>query len=96
MKLNQKLISAYMKEKYYNIEHPENQMIRVGKNHDSIELFIGGKWRDYENAKGAGMILTNIGNDFGLFLEILKENPERLAQILNYDVRKGRFGKYFK
>lgn len=76
MKLNQKLISAYMKEKYYNIEHPENQMIRVGKNHDSIELFIGGKWRDYENAKGAGMILTNIGNDFGLFLEILKENPE--------------------
>jgi hypothetical protein len=76
MKLNQKLISTYMKEKYYNIEHPENQMIRVGKNRDSIELFIGGKWRDYENAKGAGMILTNIGNDFGLFLEILKENPE--------------------
>ena len=28
--------------------------------------------------------------------KILKENPEILAQILNYDVRKGSFGKYFK
>jgi hypothetical protein len=28
--------------------------------------------------------------------KILKENPERLAQILNYDVRKGSFGKYFR
>jgi hypothetical protein len=76
MKLNQKLISTYMKEKYYNIEHPENQMIRVGKTNDSIELYINGKWRNYENIRGADMILTNIGNDFGLFLEIIKENPE--------------------
>jgi hypothetical protein len=76
MKLNQKLISTYMKEKYYNTEHPENQMIRVGKTKDSIDLYIGGKWRDYDNVKGAGMILTNIGNDFGVFLEILKDNPE--------------------
>ena len=65
-----------MKEKYYNIEHPENQMIRVGKTNDSIELYINGKWRNYENIRGADMILTNIGNDFGLFLEIIKENPE--------------------
>jgi hypothetical protein len=76
MKLNQKLISTYMKEKYYNIEHPENQMIRAGKTDDNIELYIGGKWRNYENVKGADMILTNIGNDFGIFLEILKDNPE--------------------
>jgi hypothetical protein len=76
MKLNQKLISTYMKEKYYNIEHPENHMIRAGKDGDSIELYISGKWKKYENVKGADMILTNIGNDFGLFLEILKSNPD--------------------
>ena len=76
MKLNQKLISTYMKEKYYNIEHPENHMIRAGKDGDSIELYISGKWKKYENVKGADMILTNIGNDFGLFLEILKANPD--------------------
>ena len=76
MKLNQKLISTYMKEKYYNIEHPENHMIRAGKTPDSIELYISGKWKKYENVKGADLILTNIGNDFGLFLEILKANPD--------------------
>jgi hypothetical protein len=76
MKLNQKLIPTYMKEKYYNTEHPENHMIRAGKDGDSIELYISGKWKKYENVKGADLILTNIGNDFGLFLEILKANPD--------------------
>lgn len=76
MKLNQKLIPTYMKEKYYNIEHPENHMIRAGQDGNSIELYIQGKWKKYENIKGADLILTNIGNDFGLFLEILKANPE--------------------
>jgi len=75
MKLNQKLIPTYMKEKYYNTEHPENHMIRAGKDGDSIELYISGKWKKYENVKGADLILTNIGNDFGLFLEIIKDNP---------------------
>ena len=28
--------------------------------------------------------------------KIIKENPDRLVQIMNYDVRKGNFGKYFK
>jgi hypothetical protein len=27
--------------------------------------------------------------------KIIKENPDRLVQIMNYDVRKGTFGKYF-
>ncbi len=76
MKLNHKLISTYMKEKYYNKEHPENQMIRSGKSPDSIELYIGGTWKNYENVKGADLILTNIGNDFGFFLDILRANPE--------------------
>ena len=76
MKLNQKLISTYMKEKYYNKEHPENQMIRAGPTPDSIELYIGGTWKNYENVKGADLILTNIGNDFGFFLDILRSNPD--------------------
>jgi hypothetical protein len=65
MKLNQQVIPAYINEKYYNSEHPENQMIRVGNNKESMELHIGGKWKEYENVRGSDMVLTNIGNDFG-------------------------------
>jgi hypothetical protein len=74
LKLNQKLIPAYINEKYYNKNHPENHMIRAGDNKESIELHIGGKWRQYENIRGSDMILTNIGNDFGVFLDMIKEN----------------------
>jgi len=28
--------------------------------------------------------------------KIIKENPDRLVQIMNYDTRNGNFGKYFK
>ena len=28
--------------------------------------------------------------------KIIKENPDRLVEIMNYDVRNGSFGKYFK
>ena len=28
--------------------------------------------------------------------KIINENPDRLVQIMNYDVRNGSFGKYFK
>lgn len=28
--------------------------------------------------------------------KIIKENPDRLVQIMNYDVRNGSLGKYFK
>lgn len=80
LKLNQKVIPAYITEKYYNLEHPENHMIRAGINKENMELHIGGKWKEYENIKGSDMILTNIGNDFGVFLEIIKANPELYTQ----------------
>lgn len=80
LKLNQKVIPAYITEKYYNLEHPENQMIRAGKNKESMELHIGGKWKEYENMSGSDMVLTNIGNDFGVFLEIIKEHPDLYTQ----------------
>jgi hypothetical protein len=80
LKLNQKLIPAYINEKYYNLEHPENQMIRASNNKDNMELHIGGKWREYENVKGSDMVLTNIGNDFGVFLEIIKADPDLYTQ----------------
>lgn len=76
LKLNQKVIPAYINEKYYNKDHPENQMIRVGENKESMKLHIGGKWREYENIRGSDMILTNIGNDFGVFLEIIKADED--------------------
>ena len=28
--------------------------------------------------------------------KIVKDNPDRLVKIINYDVRNGSFGKYFK
>ena len=41
-----------------------------------MKLHIGGKWREYENIRGSDMILTNIGNDFGVFLEIIKADED--------------------
>ena len=51
-------------------------MICVGENKESMKLHIGGKWREHENIRGSDMILTNIGNDFGVFLEIIKADED--------------------
>ena len=69
-------ILDYILEKFNNKDHPENKMIKSGQNKESIELHVAGKWRKYDNNKGSDMILTNVGNDFDVYLEILKEEFE--------------------
>lgn len=51
-------------------------MIKSGVNKESIELHVAGKWRKYDNYKGSDLILTNIGNDFNVYLDVLKEEFE--------------------
>jgi hypothetical protein len=69
-------ILDYILEKFNNKDHPENKMIKSGENKESIELHVAGKWRKYDNNKGSDLILTNVGNDFDVYLEILKEEFE--------------------
>jgi hypothetical protein len=69
-------ILDYILEKFNNKDHPENKMIKSGQNKESIELHVAGKWRRYDNNKGSDLILTNVGNDFDIYLEVLKEEFE--------------------
>lgn len=61
----------YMDEKFYNSDHPENQMIRrVDKQH--MELHTLGRWIKYENAKAVELIIRNLGMDWSTLIMILK------------------------
>lgn len=60
-----------MDEKFYNSDHPENQMIRrVDKQH--MELHTLGRWIKYENAKAVELIIRNLGMDWSTLIMILK------------------------
>lgn len=73
-------IFKYIDEKFYNPEHPENQMIKKGKDGNNIQLHIKGKWKPYENIKASDLILTNVGNDFMIYMDIVKEDDEEYKQ----------------
>jgi hypothetical protein len=73
-------ILDYILEKFNNKDHPENKMIKSGENKESIELHVAGKWRRYDNNKGSDLILTNVGNDFDVYLEVLKEEFEEYTK----------------
>lgn len=73
-------ILDYILEKFNNKEHPENKMIKSGENKESIELHVAGKWRKYDNNKGSDLILTNVGNDFDIYLDVLKEEFEEYTK----------------
>ena len=61
----------YMDEKFYNSDHPENQMIRrLDKEH--MELHTLGRWMKYENAKAVELIIRNLGLDWSTLIVILK------------------------
>jgi hypothetical protein len=60
-----------MDEKFYNSDHPENQMIRrLDKEH--MELHTLGRWMKYENAKAVELIIRNLGLDWSTLIVILK------------------------
>lgn len=69
-------ILDYILEKFNNKEHPENKMIKSADNKESIELHVAGRWKKYDNNKGSDLILTNVGNDFDVYLDLLKEEFE--------------------
>jgi hypothetical protein len=61
----------YMDEKFYNSDHPENQMIRrLDKEH--MELHTLGRWMKYDNAKAVELIIRNLGLDWSTLIVILK------------------------
>jgi hypothetical protein len=66
----------YIDEKFYNKEHPENRMIKIGDDRDSIELHISGRWKRYENGRAIDYVLCHIGNDFNIFMEILRDEED--------------------
>jgi hypothetical protein len=81
----------YIDEKFYNKEHPENRMIKIGDDRDSIELHISGRWKRYENGRAIDYVLINIGNDFNIFMEILRdeedyEKNKKLIKVFQNDV----------
>jgi hypothetical protein len=60
-----------MDEKFYNSDHPENQMIRkLDKEH--MELHTLGRWMKYDNAKAVELIIRNLGMDWSTLIMILK------------------------
>jgi hypothetical protein len=64
---------GFIEEKFFNDEHPENNMIRISEDKKKLELHMRSGWRSFEKKNGIGWILMNVGNDFGVFFEILKE-----------------------
>ena len=66
----------YIDEKFYNPEHPENMLIKKGTNDESIKLHISGKWKQLNNIKASDLILTNVGNDFMVYMDTIKENED--------------------
>ncbi len=73
-------ILEYIDEKFYNPDHPENQMIKKGKNDDSIQLHISGKWKQLNNVKAGDLILTNVGNDFMVYMDTIKEDEDNYKE----------------
>ncbi len=70
----------YIDEKFYNPEHPENMMIKKGKNGEMMKLHISGKWKELNNVKASDLILTNVGNDFMIYLDTIKESDEEYTK----------------
>jgi hypothetical protein len=66
---------AYLEEKFFNEDHPENKMIRM-VDINIIELHFSGGWNRFEKKNGMGWILTNVGNDYGEMLDTLKYKYE--------------------
>lgn len=66
----------YINEKFNNPEHPENQIIKKGKNDGVIKIYVRGKWTEYENFKAGDLILTNVGNDFMTLIEFVKDDED--------------------
>lgn len=63
----------YLKEKFYNPEHPENGLIRKGKTQETIEIHYNGQWREFKSPKAADYILTNMGIDYTIIFETLRD-----------------------
>ena len=61
----------YMDEKFYNSDHPENQMIRR-LDKENMELHTLGRWIKYDNAKAVELIIRNLGLDWSTLIVILK------------------------
>ena len=66
----------YIDEKFYNPEHPENMIIKKGTNEESIKIHISGKWKQLNNIKASDLILTNVGNDFMVYLDTIKDSDD--------------------
>ena len=77
---SKKGLFKYIDEKFYNPEHPENMLIKRGDNGETIKLHISGKWKQMENMKASDLILTNVGNDFMLYMDTMKENEEEYKE----------------
>ena len=77
-------ILEYIEEKFFNDSHPENKMIRMSEDRTMIELHINGEWKSFEHIKTADLILSNVGNDYGTFLELIKELDDyhKLKKVL--------------
>jgi len=77
-------ILEYVEEKFFNDSHPENKMIRMSEDRTMIELHINGEWKSFEHIKSADLILSNVGNDYGTFLELIKELDDyhKLKKVL--------------
>ena len=73
---SKKGLLEYIDEKFYNPEHPENMLIKKGTNDENIKLHISGKWKQLNNIKASDLILTNVGNDFMIYMDTIKENEE--------------------
>lgn len=73
---SKKGLLEYIDEKFYNPEHPENMIIKKGDNGENIKLHISGKWKQLNNIKASDLILTNVGNDFMIYMDTIKDTKE--------------------
>lgn len=78
-------IKKYINTKYYDPNHPENQMIRKSDNHNELELYED-KWKKYNNMDASDLILINIGNDLTHYLDSLLENDEEQYEKIKQNV----------
>jgi hypothetical protein len=78
-------IKKYINTKYYDPNHPENQMIRKSDNQNELELYED-KWKKYDNMDASDLILINIGNDLTHYLDSLLENDEEKYEQIKQNV----------
>ena len=78
-------IKKYINTKYYDPNHPENQMIRKSDNQNELELYED-KWKKYNNMDASDLILINIGNDLTHYLDSLLENDEEQYEQIKQNV----------